>query len=364
MMCAFFCKTVVPYMWVLDAAFCFALVVVGMFLFILCFLYRSQRKARHKTELRKLFSDLIAETVICDTPEEVKETLQQFLAANKALLDKAFPRKILTREIVKTKDSISGKSAANLCTLFEELSLDKDTFAHFGSSQWHRKASAIQRLAEMQQTKYLLKIYRETNNQNSLVRTEAQIAVVKLTGFKGLRFLNIVSHPVSQWQQLSLINQLQEGEAEEDKIKAWLLSKNETVVEFALRLVEIYKCFGLHNEAATCLQHSSAVVRTQALHALKEIGDDTTATFLLQAFPTVTKAEQITILEMLADTATGRNVLTFLTSLLKNDDKAIRLRAVQAIQKISPAWSSVVIRQIQENPQFTHILPVLQKEAV
>lgn len=361
---AFFCKTIAPYTWVLDAALCLAIIVAGMLLFIVYFLYHSQRKGRRKTQLRNLFSDLIAETIICEEPEEVRQTLQQFQAANEGLLRKAFPRKILIREIVKTKDNISGKSAANLCALFEELSLDKDIAVHFQSPQWHRKAGAIQRLAEMQQTKYFVKIYRETNNENSLVRTEAQIAVVKLTGFKGLRFLNIVSHPVSQWQQLSLLNHLQEGEAEEERIKQWLLSKNETVVEFALRLVEIYKCHTLHDNAAACLQHSSLVVRTQALHALKEIGNDATAAFLVQAFSAVTKPEQITVLEMLAESTPGGSVLSFLTSLLKNDDETIRLRAVQAIQKISPAWSSVVIRQIQENPQFAHILPMLQKEAV
>lgn len=356
--------TIVPYTWLLNAALFLALVVVGMLLFIGFFLHRNDGRQRRKAQFRHLFSDLIAETAICDSPEEVTQTAEQFAGANSKLLANTFARKILIRELVKTKDSISGKSAENLRLLFEKLELDKDTFTRFQSGQWHRKASAIQRLAEMQQTKYLLKIYRETNSRNPFVRTEAQIAVVKLIGFKGLRFLSIISHPVSQWQQLSLISHLQEGEIKEEKLKEWLCVKNETVVEFALRLIEIYKCYDLHNEVADCLQHASPVVRMQALQALKEIGSDTTTGVLLQHFQIASRQEQLTLLRMLPETGAGNSALPLLTSLLKSEDEAIRFRAVQAIQKISPAWSSVVIRQIKEHPRFANILSLLQKKAV
>lgn len=355
---------IIPYTWLLNAAMFFALVVTSLLLFIVVFLYQNGKTQKRKAQLRNLFSDLIAETVVCETTEEVTQILSQFTAANSKLLTNAFPRKILIRELVKTKDSISGKSADNLRILFEKLGLDKDTFLRFRSKKWHRKASAIQRLAEMQQTKYLLKIYRETNSENNFIRTEAQIAVVKLTGFKGLRFLNIVSHPVSQWQQLSLISHLQEGEIKEENIKKWLSLKNDSVVEFALRLVEIFKCYNLHDDVATCLSHSSLSVRLQALHALKEIGDDSTGVVLLQYFQTVSRQEQLIMLQMLPETSVGNHALPFLTSLLKSENEAIRFRAVQAIQKIGPAWSSVIIRQIREHPQFAHILSMLQKQAV
>ncbi|HEV7330359.1 MAG TPA: hypothetical protein VGN63_04910 [Flavisolibacter sp.] len=357
-------KTILPYQYLLNAAFFFTVVVAIILLFVLFFLQRYRKQRQRKVQLRALFSDLIAGIAICESEEERQDTLQQFLQEHKPRLQKSFTRNILIREIVKTKDSISGIAAENLQWLYETLSLDRDSLLRFGSSLWYRKASAIQHLAEMQQTKHLVKIYRDTNHANYYIRTEAQIAVVKLTGFNGLRFLNIVSHPVSQWQQLSLISQLQQSEADAAQIAPWLRSENSSVVEFALRLVAIYKCHELYSQTMACLQHASPMVRMQALQAAKEIYDDTTLPRLLLHFDKATKGEQAAILDMLPEIGAGSGEIGFLTTLLQHDDDGIRFRAMQLIQQISPAWSSQVMLHVKDNPSFAAILPLLQKQAV
>lgn len=358
--------SIVPYTYFLRAALVFGAAVICVLLLIFLFLHRNNQRKKRKAQWRSLFSDLLAEIIVGESVEELQETLRQFCGneAHRRLLTKPFVRKVLIKELVKTKDSISGKSAENLRWLYEELALDRDSFQAFQNGQWHRKAGAIQHLAEMQQSKYLVKIYRETNNRNSFIRTEAQLAVVKLTGFKGLRFLNVVSHAVSQWQQLSLISHLQEGEVEEDKIQQWLRVKNESVVEFALRLVEVFRCHALHDEVMTCLQHHSPSIRLQALQALKEVQNDSTANALLQYFAQATRPEQLQIIALWKEAGAGNEVLRFLTTLLQHDDEVIRFRSIEAIQQISPAWSSSVLKQVQGHPSFTNILSLLQKEAV
>lgn len=357
-------KTILPYHYLLAATCVFATVALIMLFFILLFLRQYHSRQKTKVQLRSLFSDLIAGIAICESKEECRETLQPFLDSQKPRLKDHFTRKILIREIVKTKDSVSGIAAENLQWLYQTLDLDKDSLKQFGAGPWYRKASAIQHLAEMQQSQHLVKIYRETNNPNTFIRTEAQIAVVKLTGFKGLRFLNIVTHPITQWQQLSLINQLQQSDADAAQIRPWLSSKNDTVVEFALRLVGIYKCHELYNEVIACLDHPSPVVRLQALQASKEIYRETTLPALLHHFGSATKEEQLAILDLLPEVGAGVGEISFFTSLLHYKDESIRYRAMQLIQQISPSWSSQVLLQVKDNPSFASILPLLQKQAV
>lgn len=357
-------QTPASYTWLLDTAMVFGAVVTGILLFILFFLQQKDRKQQRKTLLRHLYSDLIAETAICESPEEVEETLQQFLAANKGLLRKPFSRKVLIRELVKARDNISGQSAENLRILFEKLELDKDCLAHFTSSQWHRKTSAIQHLAEMQQSQYLVRIYKETNNTNYFIRTEAQIAAVKLTGFKGLRFLTVISHPISQWQQLALINQLQEADIEEEKIKQWLSAENESVVEFALRLTAIYKCYGLYSDVLNCLQHASLPIRLQALQALKEVAGQNTSGALLQHFSNASREEQREILTLICEIGDGNEEVSFLTSLLHHPDEAIRFHATKGLQQISPAKPSVTLKDAKIPAAPTYFLSTPEKKAV
>jgi hypothetical protein len=136
------------------------------------------------------------------------------------------------------------------------------------------------------------------------------------------------------------------------------------VVEFALRLIEVYKCFALHDAVLKTLQHPLPTIRLQALQTLKEISNSTTVATLLQHFTGACKEEQIQILDMLKGLSTGNRELHFLTTLLKHQDEVIRYRAMYLIQQISPAWSNVVIRHIKNNPSFTYILSSLEKKAV
>ncbi|WP_121352651.1 hypothetical protein [Flavisolibacter nicotianae] len=361
-----FVNSIVPTAWLLLAARVLTLAVAAILLFVFLFLLQNKRKKKRKAQLRVLFSDLIAEITIAENRPELQETLQAFASpkGRKQLLANGYARKILINELVKTKENISGQSAGNLCWLYEELGLRQDCFRAFRTGKWYRKVRAMQQLAAMQQNDYLVKIYRETNNKNSFIRTAAQLAVVKLTGFKGLRFLSIVSHPVSQWQQLSLLSHLQEGEVEAGMIRLWLSKKNESVVEFALRLVEIYKCHDLHNEVVNSLRHDSAAIRLQALQALREIYTDNTAEALLQAYPLLNRPEQLAIVAMLPEVGGSENALRFLTTLVQGEDEGLCFHAMHAIQQISPAWSSQVIHQLKTNPSFIPILTHLQKEAV
>ncbi|HET7896874.1 MAG TPA: hypothetical protein VFL47_04375, partial [Flavisolibacter sp.] len=117
----------------------------------------------------------------------------------------------------------------------------------------------------------------------------------------------------------------------------------ETVVEFALRLTEIYKCYTLHDDVLACLQHSSAAVRRQALFALREIYNDSTTAALIHHFSTAPKQEQLLILDLLGETGSGDTEMCFLESLQQCKDEMLRHRAAEAVQKICPASTSVTL---------------------
>lgn len=351
-----------PTGFLLQLAAVFAAIVAGILLFIAFYLRKKSQTAQTKKYLRSIYSDLISEISLCDTPEEKEAVVAQpsFQACLGKWLSHPLGRKVLVKELVRSKDSFTGDAAQNLRWLYERFSLNEDSFRLFQSGQWHFKAMGIQQLAEMQQANYLVKIYRETNNKNAFIRTEAQIAVVKLTGFKGLRFLNIVSHPITQWQQLCLIDQLKEQDIEVDKIRDWLSSKNETVVQFALRLVEIYRCYELHDDVAACLRHSSDVVRTQAIQAIKEIATEASFNFLWPLFSKCTKPEQLMLIDLFGEIGSAE-CTRFLHSLIDANDESIRHKATVLLEKLKP----VLKKTEEEKPTApTYFLSTVQKKVV
>jgi HEAT repeat protein len=339
-------KALIPYQYLMDVSVLLFSAVLSLLVFIIFYLLYYLNRAAKRKYLVAIYSDVISEIILCDTQTELEETIAQpyIQKVRSKWFSKPFGRRILIQELVKIHKTISGKGAENIRWFFEHIELQNDCLRNFESKKWNRKASAIQQLAEMKQEKFLAKIYRATNSKNRYIRTEAQIAIVKLTGFKGLRFLNVITHPLTQWQQLCLLRELSfEASYDAEKIKQWLQSKNKTVVEFSLRLIKNYVCFELYNEVANCIQHSSGTVRLQAIHTLLEIATEETPDLLKENFDKMEENEKLCILTALGNIGGDEHAPFF--SSLQYENAAVKNAATVILKKHRTTTANVYLLQ-------------------
>ncbi len=336
-----FLKVHIPERYLFHTTMVLGVAIVCLLLFILIYLLRFIRFTKKSSYLANHYSNLISEITICESEEELLHTVDQFCRQTniRKWLTKPLGKTMLMKGLMNMRKGMAGAAADNIVWLYTYFEMDKYSLERLSSTHWHIKASAIQELAEMGQQQLITKIYRETNHKNIYVRTEAQVAVVKLTGFDGLRFLNLVGHTITQWQQLCLLQQLPaQDDFEWSKVPVWLQSQNDSVVEFALKLIEKYSRFDLHDVAAACLQHHSPVVKKQTLKTLKEINQEPTASMLEQYFPNCTPEVQLTILEVMVSIA-AKEQLSFLTQVWRSThDDAIKHAALKVIVHIYAAW--------------------------
>jgi hypothetical protein len=329
------------------------------------YLLQSRRFSKKNRQARNAFGSFLSDIILSESLEELNAVLRQerVQKINGKWLARSFGRKVLTNELMKIHRSMSGQAGENIVWLYRHFELHRDSLKNFHSTSWHRKALAIQEFSETKQTQYLQEIYEAANDSNEFIRTEAQIALVKLTGFEGLNFLSIVQYPITQWQQLCLLQQLAgESQLQWNQLPAWLQSKNETVAEFALRLAEHYKCYEVHDAVTSCLQHSSAAIRRQTIHTLKEICQEHTVKLLEEHFITAEKEEQLYVLEALRYIG-GSDQISFLVCLLHQDDDTIKYAAVKLIQQLSNDWYDIVQQHIKPRQSSLHyVIAELKKE--
>ncbi|SFG78417.1 HEAT repeat domain-containing protein [Pedobacter insulae] len=245
-------------------------------------------------------------------------------------------RNLLTQEILSAKKNMSGTAALFLQRLYLQLKLDEFALEDLSSKKWYIKAKALQDLGIMNLKNYLSKIYRQTNHRNELVRMEAQIAVIKLTGFEGLRFLDVVSYQINDWQQIKLLNELSYLPASNfNGIENWLLSNNESVVIFALKLVKNFHRFELHEQVVDCLACSSDRVRYQAITALEKIYNESTSAILLERYDQEVLKNRIAIAKALQQIGSEED-LPVLVSFIAQEEPEQKRTLVRTIANISP----------------------------
>ncbi|WP_207496970.1 hypothetical protein [Aridibaculum aurantiacum] len=235
-------------------------------------LYIKNKKTLFKNRIKEHIDQWIIQ-IISEEESEIKVP-----ARFRKLLKNASARQVAIDELISSKRTFLGSVADNIVQLFYQLGLHEESTKKLDDSQPHIQCQGIHELCTMEQRHLLQKIYRYTNSKDPDVRIEAQSAMVKWYGFNGLRFLDIVSYPITAFQQLKLLELLRNEDFKEiPKLGKWLSSKNVSVIQFALKLAEHYRQHQVSAEAAHCLYHTDEAVRMQAIKTLATIGYNSTA---------------------------------------------------------------------------------------
>jgi hypothetical protein len=276
------------------------------------------------------------------------------------LLKNPEARQLAINELVNCKKNFSGTVAENIVKLYLELGLREDSVRKMKNiRRWYLQAKGIQELYLMDQHDMLKRIYKHTNSRNPFVRSEAQTGVIYLTGFDGLRFLDVVSYPISLWHQIKLLEQLKLfGKKEDlsDRIPNWLKSSNDTVVIFALQLAAEYQQFSIRDHVAGCMVHPNKEVRTQAIRTLVRLADENTPRLLAGYFHKEHFDNQVIILDAFAGLATDEQE-DFLVRLLDAADNIIRLKAAKVLVQNCANGRAILERRSERDPEpFERIL--------
>lgn len=318
--------------------------ILSLLTFILLYMYRRNLHEKKHGKWR-LISDLLIRKAVFYEDDEVEEDTEIPVTdrAKKLMNDKHF-RKLLTQEIISAKKNISGTASDNLKHLYTQLGLGRYALKKFKSNKWYVIAEVIQELTLMEMKEFVYQLYYYANDENEHIRMEAQSSLVQFEGFQGLSFLDFVTYPISDWQQIKLLQQLSLVPPENIDLNDWIVSKNNSVVIFALKLARIYQRFDIYNEIVKCLDHPDGKVRSEAIFCLNEIYTDETADQFISRFLEEDDKHRVEMVKAMRTMSTERDVL-FLTDILDYDNDELKFCAAEALAKSGEAG----LRSLEEH---------------
>lgn len=337
------------------------MLLIMVILIISIYTYLSKKKKQHfqLLSIRKTLEPLITQMIV-----EESAASEAQIQELKKLLTTRLSRRFMIEELIRSKQNYSGEVADKIIEIYLALDLKKYSLRKIRpKSNWYVKARGIQELYVMNQKKSYPEIYDYTDAANEFVRNEAQIGMIHLVGFKGLHFLEKVTNPITDWQQLKLMEQLKlfpdKVDISED-IPGWLSSPNNTVVVFALKLCNEYQYYQLIPEIKFCLNHNAAIVRTHAVETLIRLENSDTPKILLNYFKWAPRYDQLLILDAMAKMATEEHAEK-LVEVLDNVDDTIKLKAAIALVHASSSGLKILEEKSTAKPEpfqriFLHIL--------
>jgi hypothetical protein len=331
--------------------------------FIAISLYILNRRELNYYNWKELADDLITMAIFHEPNEFDLINKSEIEIPDKVrlLLPNKHFRTIFTTQLLSAKENMIGSSGDNLIQLYKQLGLETYALKNVRSRSWHKIARGIKELGLMGLKKYRADIEPFLNYRKALIRIEAQNTMLKLNGFQGLRFLDTVVYPISEWHQLKLLQELAHLPPNDfTGIDYWLNSKNDSVVIFALKLVRNYHFFQFHQQLIQLFSHPNEDIRLHAIIAIKEIPEETTASSLIAIYPNETINVKLEILTALKEVAM-EDEIPFIVSCLNDPITDIKFAAATTLYHIKPnGFNHVLTHSDAENEPLIRIIKHLQ----
>lgn len=324
-------------LWYMTGAFLIlALCYLGS---VFYFRTRLKLKSGQEADRKKLLAPMIGKFLFYteQDPLEVKREYVQLKIEIRELIKDGLTRKVLSEVLQDLKKDVSGSTRQQLLKLYQDLGLAEDAMENLNSRRWEVLSRAILELTQMEvQGAYGL-IRKHINHRRSIVRKQAQIATVSLKNDGIIYFLDTNRYPISEWQQLKLLDVLRHLEDfNPPRFNRWLTSKNKDVVLFALRLLKYYKQNNATASLIRLVNHRNQQVKLEAIQCIREFFIEEAKESLKKAYSKGNEEVKLLIMDTLGLLG-GEDDINFLQNIVKNSfTHIISSKALSVINTIKP----------------------------
>jgi len=319
-------------------------------LFVLLFwilINRNKMEVRQKESqhFMEQFESLLFNYLTSDDKDEIYGKLE--------LISKfPFNREILIAQMRELNKSMNmtvsiGKNEearVQLRDLYQQMQLDQDSIRKLYSSKWHIQVKGFRELAFMNITEANSKIRLALKSKNSILRREAQVALVRLNEDDPFGFLDHLTYPFTLWEQLNVYELIVLHDLPVPQFSRWTASPNKTVVIFALRMIHVFKQQQAAPQIIECLHHPDKDVRNMAIYVSGEIQMRECLPHLKIMYKNEDYKNCLAIILAMSKMP-DEMMLSFLKLVLdKEDDVQLQIESAKAISKMGEIGVSALIK--------------------
>lgn len=331
----------------------FAFSALGLLYFFFIFYYK--RRIRLKSELiaerKKDVAPMISTFLFHETEDskEEKRNYVELKIAIRELLKDTRNKEVIAEVLLDLQKDVSGDARKRVYRLYKELELHLEAIKKLDSWRWEIVSKGILELTQMKVTSSYGFIKKFINDKRGIIRKQAQISAVTLT-HEGINFfLDTTRYKISEWQQLKLLEVLQNLEGfSPPSFKVWLTSNNRDVVLFSLRLIKHYHQIDAGIAIVPLVKHKNDQVKAEAIFCLKEFRVKEAKETLKDIFSNCKTDIKIMILDFLAVLGEKKD-LFFLENIEKRETNFIVKNKIHSVLNVIQPGTIVPTSEIDKN---------------
>lgn len=250
------------------------LIVFSVILFISIMISRTIKNRREAIQesLKNEFEELLTEFLFGGESEKGSANYKKLVSKLKAKTKSTLQHRTFVEVMRELHKNLQGESAESLEILYQDVGLQTAAKARIKKGRWFRKAFSFMELSQFNVQSAGDLIMKFTDNSNKTLRDEAQFALIRLWGIRGLKFVPKTTTLMSDWQQVRILEQLKKMHRDDiPSFIPWLKNKNPSVIQFALKLITYFNQVDAEEDIIALFDHEEPKVQNMALYAIGKL---------------------------------------------------------------------------------------------
>jgi len=188
-------------------------------------------------------------------------------------LNKNRGKKLFIHTIAVLRSRLNGEDASKLAELYRNTGLYRSSLAGLQRRQWHVKAAAIQELGALNYVEAVPLIRKLSDHPHEVVRSMAQVVLVKLDDTDPFGFLDNLRNPISKNTMIRLHGaMLQKTSLEIKTFDRWLKSQHPDVVLFTTTMAGLFNTAADESILLQLVKHPFPDIAKAAIVSLEQLG--------------------------------------------------------------------------------------------
>ena len=348
----------IQFVWVLITILILLIIITIIYLKYLRSLLRKNESLKNTIE-KEYETAVINYLYAGNERDEVSYEQQSIIDELKSNSSEIFKKDLLISTLLKLSYEISGEMAEAIHKLYMQTGLLDYSLSKLKSKKWNTIVNGISELTlfHVKEAQDQVKVH--LNHPKTEVRSTMQLYLVNLFHFEGLTFLNSITTPISEWDQIQLLEVLKLHKNQKvTDIKSWLESSNESVVFFALKLAKIYNQYGVKNELITLLKNENTKIRIEVIHLLSYLNIIEAKVILKNNFKELTLEEQISFFGMM-ENLYEKTDKPFILEHILNPNFEIKRSALTILRKLNTEEFNC-FKDLTSEPEFVRIVQYIE----
>lgn len=310
---------------ILFILFIFVLILnISIVLLVMYFTNKMKtRRARYIQIYRNSFEEVLSSYLFGD--------IEWDLAVLKLKkLKKPLNRKILTSVLLVFKENLRGEMDNQIPQIFINLGLEKDSLKLTKSIFYHKRIEGLKALTNLdpENAKEIIPNY--LNDSHFLVRTEAQVAYVRLYPENPFDFLKTLTSPFPRWTQLSSFFTFRLHQVPVPAFVDYLDSEIPTIRNFSLRMITFFQQLENASAIYKLLDSPIEMTRFLSIRAVNDLRLYEGKHMIKNMYQSETRNNKLEIIKALKNIGDEED-FDFLESIIQSESTSLKTEACRSL---------------------------------